>query len=78
MNDSAIHWICIDVVGTADLEAPVRVEKDRPFRLAQSAAYVNVGDGVVGDEPGVLAAPRTDHIGNGCTGRVVTRECEGQ
>ena len=64
MENPAIDRVRIDVVGAGRLELAVSVGADRPSRVTDRAANVDVHVIVVDDESGVVTAPGADDVGD--------------
>src|SRR5438105_8376909 len=71
MRDPAIDWIRIDVVSPAGFEPAIYIGTDWSDRITERAGDVHVYVGAGDDHPGIIAAPRSDDVGDGrrCSGR---------
>ena len=74
MCDATIDWIRVDVVSAGGFESAVGVGADWPNGIAERAADVDVDVGVADYQTGVVTAPGSDDIGDGCRGSGGARE----
>src|SRR5438445_7020366 len=69
MQNAAINWVSVDVVGAGHFKAAIRVGADRTDRVAEGASDVDVDIVTADDHSSVVAAPGSDDIGDRRRGR---------
>jgi hypothetical protein len=81
MDNAAIDWISVDVVGASSFEAAVAVGSNPADGVAECAADVDMDMGVSDYQACIVAAPRSYELGDrrrrgGCAGEKRERPSE--
>jgi hypothetical protein len=69
MDDPAIDWIRVDVVGPVGFESAIRVGANWAEGIAECASDMDVYIGVTHNQPGIVTAPCPDNFGDVRRGR---------
>src|SRR5207244_830358 len=69
MQNAAIDWVSVDIVGARRFEPSIGVSADRASGIAERAPDVDVYIVAADDHSGVVATPRADDLGDRRRGR---------